>query len=196
MIVIRKSEERHHVEKKDRKTWMTFDTENKADPLKNGFAALEILKYAFNTSENEDAHVVQCGLNPCVGLSQPRGSKMLFTHAERQGILKLIASSDGRDSSLAIQQDIQIYSTFPHKGNHIIHEIGSGRSAWLHVVSGHIALNDLDLLTGDGAGFSDEKTISFMAKTPTEILLFNLCGQISEEIKTNFKDKLLVSEIR
>jgi redox-sensitive bicupin YhaK (pirin superfamily) len=245
MITLRKSEERHHTESKDRKTWMTFDLANKADPLKDGFSTLEILneeilspesgftlptrkdmivvtyvregmmihigplakpdsmiasdfqwakispdkkQYAFNTSESEDAHIFQCGFSPCEGeLKSDGGIKMLFTHAQRQGVLKLIASSDGRESSLTIQQDIEIYSTLLNKGNHIIHEIAPGRTTWLHVVNGHALMNDLHVHTGDGAGFSEEKVASFTAQMPTEILVFDLCGLLPEKIKAGLK---------
>ncbi|HEY5039215.1 MAG TPA: hypothetical protein VIJ93_09110 [bacterium] len=129
-------------------------------------------------------------------ISKPDGIKKLFTHAERQGILKLIASSDGKDGSLCITQDIQMYSTFIHKGNHMIHELGHGRSAWLHVVNGQILLNNLDLQTGDGAGLTDERAVSFMAERPTEILLYNLCGQIPEEIKTGLKKEQKTKELQ
>jgi redox-sensitive bicupin YhaK (pirin superfamily) len=247
MIIVRKSEERHHIAGKDRKTWMTFDLQNKADPLKNGFGTLEILneeilspksgytihprknmivvtyvrdgmmihigplekpdfmmtsdfqwakvtpdkkQYAFNASESEDAHIFQCGFSPCDGNFESDGEiKKLFTHAERKGILKLIASSDGRESSLAIRQDIEIYSTLLYTGNHMIHEISPSRSAWLHVVKGHVMVNDFHLQTGDGAGFSDERIASFTAQIPTEILIFELCGKPSGEIKTELKNE-------
>src|SRR6185295_3344372 len=43
MIIVRRSEERFHVEDKDQNTWMTFDTTNEADLMKNGFGSLKIL---------------------------------------------------------------------------------------------------------------------------------------------------------
>ncbi len=42
MITIRRSEERHHIAGENQKTWMTFDSENKADPLRDGFGALKV----------------------------------------------------------------------------------------------------------------------------------------------------------
>jgi len=54
------------------------------------------------------------------------------------------------------------YSTLIHKVNHVIHELGPDRSAWLHVVKGQISLNDLKLQTGDGAGFSNERSVSLI----------------------------------
>ncbi len=159
-------------------------------------------QYAFNTSETEEAHVFQCGfdLNDCdnacdEGTPKPKGVKKLFTHAERAGVLKLIASSDGRESSLAIQQDVQIYSTFMHDGNHIIHELKPHRSAWLHVVKGKILFNDLPLQTGDGVGLTEERAVSFTAKSPAEILLFDLC-ESKEQAKKSSDSKLQTAQTR
>jgi redox-sensitive bicupin YhaK (pirin superfamily) len=154
-------------------------------------------QYAFNTSESEDAHVFQCGIElggcaepPCAPPStKPNTSKKLFTHAERQGVLRLIASEDGKDSSLALEQDVQIYSTYVDSGNHISHALVKKRSAWLHVVNGRISLNGLDLSTGDGAGLTDETNVSFLAERPSEILLFDLC-----ESKDELKERKDLSE--
>jgi hypothetical protein len=98
---------------------------------------------------------------PGTKLPQPGGEKKHFTLADRRGILKLIASPDGKDNSLKIQQDVEMYSTLIHKGNHMIHELRPGRKAWLHVVKGRIDLSGLLLHAGDGAGFTDETAVSF-----------------------------------
>jgi hypothetical protein len=160
-------------------------------------------QYAFNTSETEEAHVFQCGfdLNDCeeddcgdVG-PKTKGIKKLFTHAEREGILRLIASSDGRESSLPIQQDVQIYSTFMRNGSHIIHELKPKRSAWLQVVKGKVSLDDFHLETGDGIGLVQERSVSFTANSPAEILLFDLC-ESKEEVKEASKSKLHAVQAR
>ena len=158
-------------------------------------------QYAFNTSETEAAHVFQCGfnLNECADSCEdkapkPKGMKKLFTHAERQGVLRLIASSDGREDSLAIHQDIQIYSIFTRDGNHIIHELKPERSAWLHVVKGKVLHNDLHLKTGDGVGLTEERFVSFTSKGPTEILIFDIC-EAKTKIMEPSKSKLQAVEI-
>ena len=165
-------------------------------------AAKDAKQYAFNTSETEEAHVFQCGfdLNACEGYCddgapEPKGVKKLFTHAEREGVLKMIASSDGREASLPIQQDVQIYSTLMHNGSHIIHELKPKRSAWLQVVKGKISLNDFRLQTGDGAGLTAEGSVSFTAKSPVEILLFDLC-ESKEEAKETSKNKIHLAQTR
>ncbi len=142
-------------------------------------------QYVFNPSQSEDAHVFQSGFTPQAGALRPGSLKKLFTHAERQGILKLIASPDGREGSLPIQQDVYMYSTYAHNGNHVVHEITAGRTTWLHVVKGEVQMADLHLKTGDAVGVSDERSISFTAKGPTEILLFDLCAPVPDKLTKN-----------
>ena len=163
--------------------------------------AKDTTQYAFNTSEYENAHVFQCGfdLGECADSCEdsspkPKGVKKLFAHAERQGILWLIDSSDGREGSLAIKHEVQIYSTFTRNGNHIIHELKPGRSAWLHVVKGKISHNDLVLQTGDGAGITEERSLSFTSKCSAEILLFDLC-ESKTEIKKLSKSKQQTAKV-
>jgi redox-sensitive bicupin YhaK (pirin superfamily) len=162
-------------------------------------AAKDTSQYAFNTSEYEEAHVFQCAfdLDECAdsceeGSPKPKGVKKLFTHAEREGVLRLIASSDGMEGSLAIKQDVQIYSAFTRDGNHIIHQLKPGRSAWLHVVKGEISHNGLHLRTGDGAGLTEERSVSFTSKCPTEILIFDLCESKDEKKETSKNKKQAV----
>ncbi len=231
MITIRRSGERRFIANDNQKTRMTFDPENPADPIGNGFGALrifneEVLKpgrafllhtpkeavivtyvhegvviyygpldkntllrpgsfhrikaqpgaehYLAGASTTDDARVFRGEFAPGTGLMEPEGRKKHFTLAERKGVLKLIASPDGKEASLKLQQDVEMYSTLLNEGNHMIHELKPGRRAWLHVVKGAIRLGGLDLKTGDGAGFTDVMGVSFTAQEPSEILLFDL----------------------
>jgi quercetin 2,3-dioxygenase len=131
-------------------------------------------EYGFNASESSNTHVFQIGFALGGSKLEPGEIKKIFTYAERNGVLKLIVSSDGKEDSLPIQQDVQMYSTLTLNGNHMIHELSPGRKAWLHVVKGRILMNDLELQGGDGAGFSHEKSVSFTAQEPTSVLLFDL----------------------
>jgi quercetin 2,3-dioxygenase len=152
----------------------------------------EAKQYAINISQNEEAHVFQSRFTTGNDISEKGGAKKLFTYAQRNGILKLVASPDGKEDSLPLRQDVQIYSTFIHKGNHMIHELSPGRSAWLHVVKGRIELENFILTAGDGAGLSLEMAVSFTAQEPTEILLFDLDGQMEKETKAGLQNKTAV----
>jgi len=231
MIIVRRSEERRHIEDKDQNTWMTFDQDNQADLLKNGFGSLKILneeilsrdrallfhphnamiivsyvqkgvliyhgpfggsdlleagdfhqinvtpgdlQYEFDAILFGDTHIFQSGFTPDSGELEPKGRKKLFTHADRHGILRLIASPDGREASLPIRRDVHMYSSYIPQGHHMSHPIKYGRSGWLHLVNGKIQVNDFELRIGDGAGFSGERSITFTGQEPSEILFFDL----------------------
>jgi hypothetical protein len=77
-------------------------------------------------------------------------SSVTYAGAERRGVLRVVASQDGRTGSLL------------------------GRSAWLHVVRGEATLGNVILTTGDSAGIASERAVSLTAQQKTEILLLDL----------------------
>ena len=130
----------------------------------------EMKEYGFNASHSDDAHVFQSGFVLNGNDLEPGEIKKLYSLAERQGVLKLIASSDGKEDSLSLRQDVQMYSSRLAKGNHIVHELKSGRRAWLHVVKGQILMNDLKLQTGDGVGITEESLFLLRLKNRHQFL--------------------------
>lgn len=127
-----------------------------------------------NASRTDWAHVFQIWLRPLEGAIAPSQQQKRFSAAERRGVLRVIASPDARRGSLRIQQDALMCSAMLDPGQHVVHELLSGRSAWLHVVKGVVALGDITLATGDGAGITAERAVSFRAREPAEILLVDL----------------------
>ena len=67
-----------------------------------------------------------------------------------------------------------MYSAMLDPGQHVVHELSPGRSAWLHLVQGEVTLGDDVLTTGDGAGVTAERAVSLTAREETEILLLDL----------------------
>ena len=76
-----------------------------------------------------------------------------------------------------------MYSALLVSGQHVVHELLQGRSAWLHVVQGEVALGGLVLATGDGAGITAERAVSFTAREESEILLLDLGEQMPKSPK-------------
>ena len=73
-----------------------------------------------------------------------------FPEAERQGRLRLVASPDGQDGSLTVQQDVRVFLSSLSEGQQVSHQLERGRFAWLQVLRGSVQLNGLDLSAGDG----------------------------------------------
>jgi redox-sensitive bicupin YhaK (pirin superfamily) len=127
-----------------------------------------------NSSRTDWAHVFQIWLRPAhAGLASGQEQKR-FSAAERRGAFCLVASPDARRGSLRVHQDAFLYSAILAPGKHVVHELVSGRSAWLHLVEGEVTLGDVTLSTGDGAGHTAERAVSLTAREETEILLVDL----------------------
>ena len=104
----------------------------------------------------------------------PALERRRFPRADREGILRLVVSPDGRESSLRVRQDVSLYSSILLRGHHLIHELTPGRGAWLQVVTGSVRLRDHLLDAGDGAALEGEAAVALTACEASEILLFDL----------------------
>ncbi len=127
-----------------------------------------------NASRVAWAHVFQIRIR--CALPEPGREQKRFTAAERRGRLCIVASPDARGGSLHLGRDAWIYSALLESGQHLAHELAPSRAAWLHVVEGEIALGDLVLATGDGAGVAAEYAVSLTARGDSEILLLDVAS--------------------
>jgi quercetin 2,3-dioxygenase len=128
----------------------------------------------FNPSSDEPLHLYQIWLKPREKGIQPSYSQKRFDDAGMTNRLRLVASPDGADGSLVIQQDTQIFLSKLTESQHLTHDIAPDRYAWLQVLRGGVTLNGLDLQTGDGAAVSEEQQLEIIAATDAEIMLFDL----------------------
>jgi redox-sensitive bicupin YhaK (pirin superfamily) len=129
-----------------------------------------------NASRIEWAHVFQIRLCDSAPELQPGREQKRFSTAERRGVLCLVASSNARSGSLRLGQDTCIYSALLERGQHVVHELAPDHAGWLHVVAGDVTLDDLVLVTGDGAGVTAERAVSLTARESSEILLFDVAS--------------------
>jgi len=143
-------------------------------------AARKIRHRVINGSLLDPAHIFQSSITPDGNDFQPGMEQRRFPVKDREGVLRLVASLDGRSGSLRIQQDLRMYSSIMLIGHHLVHELSRGRAAWIHVVKGRVLLKGRVILedqllgTGDAAALEDETAVSFTAEIPSEILLFDL----------------------
>ncbi len=132
-----------------------------------------------NASRSNWAHVFQLLLAPSEPGLEPGHEQKRFSTAQRRGGLCVVASADARRGSLRIHQDALMCSALLEPGQHVVHELSPGRTAWLHVVEGEATLGDIVLTTGDGAGVTAERAVSLTAQSRAEILLLDLGEELS-----------------
>jgi redox-sensitive bicupin YhaK (pirin superfamily) len=133
-----------------------------------------VMHAEYNASKSEPVHFLQIWILPQrPGL--PAGyEQKFFGEAEKLGKLRLVASPDGADGSVKIQQDARMYATLLEAGQTVKHAFATGRKGWLHVVTGSAAVNGQPLAAGDGVAIDGEKEISIGSNDRGEVLLFDL----------------------
>ena len=128
----------------------------------------------FNPSPDEPTHLLQIWITPEREGIQPSYEQREFPSEEARGRLRLIASRAGRDGSVTLHQDAEVYGASLGEGEDVVHELRGGRHAWVQVVKGSVAVGGVELKAGDGAAVSEEERLSIRASEPSEILLFDL----------------------
>jgi len=129
----------------------------------------------FNHSKREPVHFLQIWVVPNREGIAPRYEQKTFPDAEKRGRLRLVGSSDGREGSVVIHQDVELFAALLNTGEQVTHALATGRKGWLQVVRGAVAMNDRDLHAGDGAAMKGEPALIVTAKVEgTEILVFDL----------------------
>jgi redox-sensitive bicupin YhaK (pirin superfamily) len=128
----------------------------------------------FNPSKTDRVHLLQIWILPDHKGLEPSYEQRSFPESEKRGKLRVIASPNGRDGSVTINQDAQLYVSLLTPGQTVEHEFVNGRHGWLQVAKGAVELNGVALNQGDGAAISEEKKLAIQGGQDSEILLFDL----------------------
>ena len=128
----------------------------------------------FNPSDSEPVHLYQIWLFPERKGLPPSYEQRDFPTEEKRNRLRVVASRDAREGSLAIQQDAAIYLSALDAGQAVTHKLLPARHAWLQVLRGQVEFGGHQLAPGDGAAVSEEPALTIRAVEPSEVMLFNL----------------------
>lgn len=132
----------------------------------------------FNASKTNPVHFLQIWITPAEKGLEPSYEEKNFTSAANKGKLTLVGSQDGRDNSITIHQDVNLYLATLSSSDRLIHKINDNRGVWIQVTKGAVKLNDQLLQTGDGAAITDETEIAIAGnRDQSEILLFDDIAQ-------------------
>src|ERR1700722_8311422 len=102
----------------------------------------------FNPSKNEAVHLLQIWIQPDARGVKPRYAEKSLKDAPA-GTLQLVTSKSGRDGSIPIHQDADLWLAKLEPGQAVTHKLAQGRNAWLHVAEGELELNGKTLSGGD-----------------------------------------------
>jgi quercetin 2,3-dioxygenase len=128
----------------------------------------------YNPSSTELTHFLQIWILPEKDGLQPSYEQTEFPLKDRLNQLRLIASRDGRDGSVTVHQDVQLYTATLDARQELTYSKVPDRYVWLQVTRGNVTVNDKPLQAGDGMAVTEESMLTITAIAASEILLFDL----------------------
>ncbi len=130
----------------------------------------------YNASKTDLVHLLQIWILPDQNGIEPSYEQKSFEVSQSQNQLKLVGSRDGREGSVTIHQNVNLYAATLQSENTIIHTLTPGRVGWLQVARGAVTLNGQPLTAGDGAAIAEELDLKLQGTQDAEILLFDIAA--------------------
>jgi redox-sensitive bicupin YhaK (pirin superfamily) len=130
------------------------------------------VRHSEKNASDEPVHFLQIWILPEHHGITPGYEQKAFPASERDGRLRLVASHDGREGSLTIHQDVDLYTTTLRDGASVAFDFRPDRYGWVQVTRGSVSLNGQTLVAGDGAAIEKESHITIAGDG--EVLLFDL----------------------
>jgi redox-sensitive bicupin YhaK (pirin superfamily) len=128
----------------------------------------------FNATDDAWVHLLQIWILPERDGLPPSYEQKSFPPEERRGRLRLIASREGREGSVRVHQDADLYAALLGERDEVTHALAPGRRAWVQVARGSVRLDDVELEAGDGAAVTDTAALRLGQARDAEVLLFDL----------------------
>jgi len=137
-------------------------------------AGTGVMHSEFNASSTERVHLLQIWIEPEQRGIAPSYEQKVFPASEKRHRLRLVASPDGKDGSISINQNARLYATLLGAGEDVTYVPPAARRSYVHLAKGRLAINGIELEAGDGAKIVDENIKLLGMAAGSEALLFDL----------------------
>lgn len=137
-------------------------------------AGTGVLHSEFNHSLENELHLLQIWIYPERKGLEPGYQQIRFPRDEKLNRLRLVGSRDGRDGSVTIHQDVNLYASILEAGNATTLDLENDRKVFVQVIHGDIAINGKVLSAGDGAQIEGESRLEMHANSEAEFLVFDM----------------------
>jgi quercetin 2,3-dioxygenase len=128
----------------------------------------------FNGSASEPVHFLQIWIMPDKKGIEPGYEQKNFPAADKQGVLRLVASPTGEEGSVTIHASARLYAGLFDAGQETTHPLPAGHGAYVHVAKGNVRINGKPLGPGDAAALEGEPNVHIDQGQGAEVLLFDL----------------------
>lgn len=145
----------------------------KAGDIQRISAGTGIEHSEYNNSRSEAVHFIQIWLLPIREGLAPSYAQKSFADAQTN-VLTLACSADGRDRSIPVNQDADLFIGRLAAQGTVGHTLREHRHAWIQLITGDLDLNGRKLFSGDGASVGEEAELRFASAKGAHFLLVDL----------------------
>jgi len=128
----------------------------------------------FNHSQTDELHLLQIWLFPEENDLEPGYEQEMFSREDKLNQLRLIASRDGRDGSVTVHQQVDLYASILQPNAKIEHTIADSNKVFVQIISGVITVNGQSASAGDGVQISGENKLIISSEAEAEFLVFDM----------------------
>lgn len=126
----------------------------------------------YNHSATEQVHFLQIWLVPSRKGLVPNYAEQSFGDPSPSGLI-LACSNNGRDGSIEINQNADLFIGRLDAGERVSHPLRNHHS-WVQLISGRLDVNGSQLDPGDGVALDDERELKLLSDEDTRFLVFDL----------------------
>ncbi len=137
-------------------------------------AGTGVIHSEYNHMKDSETHFFQIWLMPEKQGIKPGYGQKSFEEDLKNKKLVLVVSREGRDGSISINRDTDIYISRLKAGEDVSLSVKENRNVWVQVVKGDLEINGALVSAGDGVAISQEKLVEAKAKSEAELILFDL----------------------
>jgi redox-sensitive bicupin YhaK (pirin superfamily) len=128
----------------------------------------------FNHAPDETTHFFQIWITPNVTGIAPSYEQKNFSAAEKDGVLRLVASPDGAQGSVTVHADARMYIGHLHASQRAELQLNPARKAYVHLMHGALQVNGQALQSGDALLVEGESQLTFSEGDAAQVILFDL----------------------
>jgi hypothetical protein len=128
----------------------------------------------FNHAAQQTTHFLQIWILPEAQGIAPSYEQKHFPADAKRGVLKLVASPDGRDGAVRLNADAAMYVGLFDGAERAALALDPKRLAYVHVARGSVNVNGQALQAGDAAKFDGESRLELSDGQGAEVIVFDL----------------------
>ena len=128
----------------------------------------------FNPDTKNRTHLLQIWLLPEKTGIQPSYEQKSFANELATNDLILVASKNGRQGSVSINQDVNLYACKSSQKKELLFSIQKNRNIWLQNIKGELQVDDVTLAAGDAIALEQTESINLKSNAGSEFLIFDL----------------------